>query len=286
MTLRTKFSNSLLAAACLLVVNGQADAQKLWALNPKLPEQKHASTAVYSTSQRFLVAGMTKGDNVRVAQWGDDVDSRLQGLVGMRLDINFPTICRILGETNKTHGSIHIVKNQGWAHGRLMQQLRIYEPDAAPREDVLEGFCWLMLNRFPIERQDRLQRMRRLSSFPDWLAVGVAQNLFPSLRSRNNLLLLKHWERVPSFEKIMSYDYLPEGRWLEKAACGAAVEWLHATDQLTGFFSAATKRVVTHKEITLDWTLEQLDSVASLKELEKSWDLWIASQSLKRRSWG
>lgn len=67
----------------------------------------------------------------------------------------------------------------------------------------------------------------------DWLAVGLAENLSPALRANNRNLSLQLSEegRLPSLETIATWNRMPPGPMMEKAACGLAVGWMLALPQ-------------------------------------------------------
>jgi hypothetical protein len=62
----------------------------------------------------------------------------------------------------------------------------------------------------------------------DWLAVGLAENLSATQRAHNRHLTLQLAEegRLPTLETIATWNRMPAGPLMEKAACGLAVGWM------------------------------------------------------------
>lgn len=100
---------------------------------------------------------------------------------------------------------------QGWVDGMLQQRLILGRGDELDREDALEGLVWLLLNRWPIQRQSGADRARELATVPDWLSVGVAQNLYAELRARNAATIQTRWreDRLTAWPELVEGEFLP-----------------------------------------------------------------------------
>lgn len=240
------------------------------------------ATRAMSTSQRFLVSGMSRDRNVQLAAWADDVLAKAEGFVGHELAWEHAQRFHIAARTNASTADRAILRMQGWVDGRIKQRLVIHEPEKADQEEILEGLCWLLLNDYAALRIEPAERTASLVKAPDWLAVGLAQNLYPLSRERNSRLVLAHWDTLPSVQQILSFDVLPEGRWLEKAACGLFVDWLRAMPQSIGVFDELFDRMAAGHRADSGWFAKTIGQGASARDLEKEWDLWIAGQKLIR----
>jgi len=240
------------------------------------------ATRAMSTSKRFLVSGMSREGNVEVASWADDVLGKLERFVAMKLPWEAAQSFHIAARTNaQAHGHA-ILKTQGWLDGRIKQRLVIHEPETADQEEILEGLCWLLLNDFALARIEPFDRVTSFAQVPDWFSVGTAQNLYPLARERNSRLALEHWNAFPSVEQILSFEIMPEGRWLEKAACGLFVDWLRSQPQSVGAIDKLLERVAARQPVSVAWFLRVVARDQSLRDMEKQWDVWIAGQKLIR----
>ena len=161
-----------------------------------------------------------------------------------------------------------------------VERLTIVNTAVADQEDALEGLTWLLLNRWVIRQQAPAERAVRLGAVPDWLAVGVAQNLYPELRSRNNRLVGSRWMKGATMDmfELLTSEFLPPGRWIEKAEAGVAMAWM--MDHLGGpeRMSLLFDKWALSEDVDLEWISKEWLGFSSRREMAKSWDLWLACQ--------
>lgn len=249
------------------------------------PAATHPPTAgrlVASAQRRFLVTGLDSSGNLTLAIAAEEIANLLESLLGQPIPLtrNQPIILSVREDDRVPRGSV--TRLQGWTEQGLTQKLAVLNPRLMDQEDVLEALSWLLLNRYAIALQSPGERKARLAEFPDWLATGLAQNLYPALRSRNNRLVLAQWneDRALSFEEIAALTHLPAGRWSEKVYCGAAVEWWRGQAD-PSFWEALFRRLAAHEPAEAGWFADI--SRRSLRDQEKEWELWMARQSQVRR---
>ncbi len=252
------------------------------------PRAPRADAPAVSAMRRFTVSGMATADNVALAASSDDASRRIEQTLGFSIPFTRHELIRILTEVDASLQGGRLIKGQGWADRQLLQRLMINNPNRVDQEDILEGLCWLLLNRLVIARQDISRRTTMLGEVPDWLAVGVAQNLYPALRARNGGVISRRWmegERI-SFGEILEMEYLPDGRWGEKAAAGLAVGWLLAQPRATMVFDALVQSLASGERLGIPVLVSALGGEMTPVRLEKEWDLWVAQQTQVIRRWG
>ena len=272
---------------CLAVLasagTGALAGMVFFTLPPAPKSSDGLSSPIVSSSHRFSANGLSSAGNLSLVTWADQVAVKLEGVTALPLPFAKGEALRfsVKTDTNNTQG--RIVKAQGWEAGLLSQKLVIINSSRTEQEDLLEGLCWLLLNRYVVNRQGSQQRETHLGTVPDWLSVGIAQHLYPSLRSRNIRAVLDRWrenEALP-VRNVFQQEYLPDGRWIEKAVCALAVDWLTAWEQPDPFFEAVFNRLAENEPLTSEWFMQSgLVPAHREIELEKSWDLWIARQQL------
>lgn len=251
------------------------------------PADRTGATAI-STTRRFVASGLGSADNVDLAISAEESADKLAELVGARIPFGRAHYVQLAARQDDRAGRGSVVKAQGWVDRQLSQKLIITNPFTVDQEDVLEGLCWLLLNRFVVVRQTTPQRQTRLGAVPDWLAVGLAQNLYAALRARNSYVVVRRWERgdaVPLSE-VAAFEYLPPGRWSEKAFCGLAVGLVLSQPRAPDLFTEMFARLARGEDLTAEALAEILFGEKDVRELEKQWDLWIARQTQVRRAWG
>ena len=186
----------------------------------------HSPVAI-SVSHRFIAGGMSSPENVSLAAAAEEVAGKIEKFTRLTIPFAKGESLQMLVRRSTNEPNGRVVKAQGWVDRTLMQKLILVNSERIDQEDVLEGLCWLLLNRYVIGLQTFEQKISRLGSVPDWLSTGAAQNLYLALRTRNRQVVIRRWlrnEDLP-FNQILDLDVLPAGRWGEKAFCGLAVDW-------------------------------------------------------------
>jgi hypothetical protein len=253
-----------------------------------MPRVGRDAAVAISSSHRFLVTGMTMAENMELAAAADQVSRKIEQSIGRQIpyDRNSSVVITVRRDEKKAHG--RVIKAQGWPDHRLEQKMVITNIEKVNQEDILEGLCWLLLNRYVIILQSRDDRESKLGTVPDWISTGLAQNLFPALRARNGDAVLKLWNQGEGFslEEVLEWEYLPEGRWSEKSFSAMAVEWLSSPAAKNPFWEPAFQRLADAKPLSPEWVSSTLLGLNSWRDAEKGWDLWIAHQSEIKRAWG
>jgi hypothetical protein len=231
---------------------------------------------------------MASPENVSLAASAEETAGKIEELIGLRIPFAKGESLQMLARWSTNEPNGRVVRAQGWVDRTLSQKLIIVNPERADQEDVLEGLCWLLLNRYVINRQTFEQKTSQLGSVPDWLSTGVAQNLYLALRTRNSQVVIRRWlksEGLP-FNEILNLEYLPAGRWGEKAFCGLAVDWIASSPDPAVAFGSLFSCLAGGGTITTNVIGNLLIGQDSGRELEKHWDLWIASQTQVKQYWG
>jgi len=247
-----------------------------------------SSAAAISLSRRFVATGMTTVENMELAAAADQVARKLEQSVGKNLPFSRESIVGISIRRDEKQAHGRVVKAQGWVDRRLEQKLIITNLEQVDQEDVLEGLCWLLLNRYVMILQSSDARRAKPGAVPDWISVGMAQNLFLSLRARNSEAVVKLWEQQQglSFAEVVDLEYLPEGRWSEKAFSALAVDWLASQATTPSFWDQVFQRRADRLALSPEWAASNVLRAVSVRDVEKGWDLWLAHQTEIKREWG
>ena len=227
-------------------------------------------------SRHFRVTGPDSADNAVVAAYAEKAVTKSEQLTGLIIRQQlFPPI-KIEITIDSQHSEQRITKLQYMADGLLDQRIRILNPAHADTEDFLEALSWLLLNRLAVQAQSHMM-MPAPPHAPEWLSVGLAQNLFSPYPLRNRQVTLRRWQqgRTIRLAEILGWRLLPEGRWTEKAVCGTAVEWLLSLPDRTALQSALLARTMARQSITSEWLAQRLPTAPTARDLEKQWDLWV-----------
>ncbi|HSA19086.1 MAG TPA: hypothetical protein P5327_11965 [Kiritimatiellia bacterium] len=248
------------------------------------PNTNAAPRAVFSASRRFAVKGLPSADALALALAAEDAAGRLESFLGQPIPFsrNQPIVLAARSDAAAPGRAVGI---QGWTDRGLVQKLEITNVERLDQEDLLEALCGLLVNRYLAARQPSSARHAALAEAPAWLSVGLAQNLYPSLRARNGRLALKRWEEgAPlSVSDLLALRFLPAGRWSEKAFCGVFADWLFSSPADPGLWDRMVDALIESPSMAASGlariVLQQDDS----REVEKHWELWLARQAQVRR---
>ncbi|NCC52199.1 MAG: hypothetical protein EOM20_13415 [Spartobacteria bacterium] len=243
------------------------------------------TTPAISSSKRFVVKGLTTPEHVELAVWLEDVAESLEELLDRSLAFDRGEPLTLVMRVNPDGDEGQVYAMQRWSGFRLQQEILVVNPGRVNQEDVLEALVGLLLNRFPIAGQSLSSRGERLAEVPEWLAVGVAANLYGVQRARNDQVALAAWAQgvLPGLGDIitgMPYEGPERTAWL-----GLATAWLlgvpPAPAILDGIFAAARRGEAWEVE-----SLIPLFQVDTFGEIEQQWDLWVIARQQVRSEWG
>lgn len=244
---------------------------------PPQPREGATSRTVFSTTRRFLVSGFAPGAAADLARWCEAVAGRVENMLGP-IPMDRGWYLEIQGRPGD-----RVVRAQGWVDGLLQQRLEVGRDDELDQEDVLEGLVWLLLNRWAVALQSPADRANGLAGVPDWLAVGVAQNTYPELRTRNAEAVQERWreDRLTPWPALVEQEILPAGRWAAKAEAGQLVAWLlDRNARMDAFWEAHAKGLRLNAEAVA----RQVLALGGVEEASQAWEVWLAGQNNRRRA--
>jgi len=250
---------------------------------------REATPVVTSPERRFVVSGVRSPDNARLALWAEQVAERLERVMEAPVPFFPGTPITIAAQLDRERPRGRVAKSQVWSDFGVRQKLILVNPMLVGEEAVLEALCWLLANRYIIERQDYDARKAALGTSPDWLANGLAHSLFRRLRQRNNEIVLKRlgggW--VPSIGEVLGWEHMPPGPSTDKAVCGMVLAWLESLPEAGRFFDALYERLARSGHIDAQWLYAALPPTDSGADIDARWREWVAGRTrMDGRSWG
>ncbi|HMO50973.1 MAG TPA: hypothetical protein PKE26_06815 [Kiritimatiellia bacterium] len=260
------------------VVYGQATSPSAVSLPPP-----GRWAPITSHRHHVTVVDFPPRDALEIALWAETVWERLEQWAGRRLPETrgFPVI--ISARLDDESGISRVVLAQELdAEGVLRQELTMIQPAGVDQEDVLEGLCRLLMNRWLAPRARELGRNDFGDALPAWWVIGAAQQLFPELRERN-LRMIREADARGETEPITALfraQVLPPGRWLEKARADLAVAWLIDREPAREWVTRIMERALAGVPVDAAWLVE-IGFAESPRALEAGWDLWLARQDGK-----
>lgn len=236
---------------------------------------------ITSHQRHFIVTDMPRRDALEIAIWAESARERLSEWVGKPIpgERSYPIVISAILRTNEPTG--RVLKAQDVTEdGFLRQEITMINPADMDQEDVLEALCWLLLNRWIQVRQPAPDRIRQPGTYPDWLAVGIAQNLYPELRERNYQEVRARENDGDVLSAITVFDqiYLAPGRWPEKARAGLVVAWLAETMTPANLVAATAAERVNGGKLDAE-TMARLLGMTDTRSINMAWDVWMAKQN-------
>ncbi len=272
--------------ACLLCFAALAAAGAVRESRAQAPEAatrvgKSGHAAIYSADRRFMVSGMTSAENMVLARALSEQAARVEEKTGMRLPLQREQVLGVMVQSSSAPDS-QVLRMQGWDDGHFYQRLVAPGALRLDREDLMEGACWLMLNRYAAEHTPAGQRTGTGATVPDWISAGLAQNTQAALRSRNRDWIAREQGegRGMPLAQVVKQEMLPPGRWREKAYAAAAVEFLFPDGDLQTW-AALFQAVGTRQAINAAWLRKNCPALRDRKP-EEAWAEHLARKSRSR----
>lgn len=239
------------------------------------------NASIYSADRRFMVSGMTSAENMVLAGYMADWAEKVEAITGLPLPMGRDQILGVMVQSSSSPDA-EVLKMQGWDDGRFYQRLVVPGRLRMDGEDLMEGACWLLLNRYAAEHTPPAQRTGMGATVPDWVSAGLAQNTQAALKSRNRDWIARELAdgRILPLAQVVKQDVLPPGRWREKAYAAAAVEFLFPDGEAgawTALFQAAGRK----EAIDPAWLRQHCPALAG-RNPEATWREHLAGQSRRR----
>ena len=242
--------------------------------------------AITSSDHRFMVSGMTSAENMVLAGQLSELARRIEEKTGMPLPMQRGQVLGVMVQSSSSPDQ-PLLKMQGGDEGRFYQRLVVPGTLRLDGEDLMEGACWLLLNRYAAEYTPAGQRTGMGAAIPDWISTGLAQNTQAGLKSRNRDWVSRELAdgRLMPLAQVVKQELLPPGRWREKAYAAAAVEFLLPDGDLTTW-AALFKAVGTRQTIDPAW-LRKNTPVLRDQNPEAAWraDLEQRARSRTVEAW-
>jgi len=235
---------------------------------------------VRSPDRNFVVMDMPSRDALSVMIWAESIHQLLSDWTQSPVPGKFvyPLIISAAVQDDEKQG--RVVKAQVYSDdGHLRQKMTMVNPAAMDQEDALEALSHLLLNRWIHSRPRKAGNLEQHAEYPEWFAVGIAQNLYPELTDRNFKYVRKNEMNgmYKPASDVFSFTHTSPGRWPEKAHAGLVMSWM-AEQVGPPAFMEATANQLARREVVDEEFILMLMGYKSRHEMNVAWDLWMARQ--------
>lgn len=281
--MKVRRRNTIFLAGCSAVFfvtwAGPGRAQ----LTPPAPATKtEATTATMrSSSGRFLVAGTNRVEVFDFVNWMEEIATELERKAGLNIPYGQGEIQAMITQSeNSETGTVSFVKRHDGVG--LVYTMRITNYDKADMEDILESVTMMYLRSLLEDRARKREGGSRIEvKAPEWLAQGLAQNLYPELKARNSDVTLAEW-RKGKLKPISKYlDGEEEGVKrddMRRSVRGLFVGMMFAQPGQEALFEKCFARIAEGGTVDAAWLAPNFPGCETLSDMDARWDEWVLKQ--------
>lgn len=247
-----------------------------------------SSVPFSSTTQHYVFRGLHPEDQAVLARWFEEIEVRVESMTGLQVPFRRAEILRTSGANSPPANQGDVELTVMHIEGLLHQRLLLVNPEYVTELDVAGALVVQLLHRYVFgiqtAREDDVVPFR----IPDWLSEGVTQNLNNAWRERNARYVSDRWKagRGRTVQSILSLAQVQQMRSDERAWAGAVVTWLTEERMEAQDWETVFRRLAGGKPLEVAWLREEVLGFDSDRDLEKSWDLWMAGKTLVRQDLG
>ena len=240
-----------------------------------------AEGPAFGTVQRisrgpFLIQAENAADRAALGRLADEVSGKVQSCLGAAWSPSTGVVTRlvIVREPGRPGGRTSV--SCSITNGAVQQQLTLQNWAKIPFEDLVEDLTRLLLDAGLESRRGEDAAAQAPLHGPDWLAVGLAQHLYPEVRTRNGLVVrrLADDQMLPPVREILGWERLPPGRYEDKAVCGLFFAWLSDQPDRIVVFQHVLDRLANGEGVKADWLAKAVIRPAD-GDLDAAWPAWV-----------
>ena len=268
--LAVPFFGAVLSFAFLLPAPASPDETAKASAEPRvawpIPAKSH--------SGRFYVLAPDNALKLMLIRWAEEVTGRVERLVGAEVGFKGWSVRIVVTEdTDAEAGRLRLSRSVRRSH--VIDQLTINHYDEIQREEADEALCRILIRAYA---QPWRNSVGAAPTIPEWLSLGLAQNLYPSLRARNSRAGLKRWQegRLPTTVEFLRLE--PSAQGADKETSGLLVAWLLSQPGKDARFEMIFRRVAAGEAVTAAWLVTLVSGCESIGDLEEKWDHWLWKQ--------
>lgn len=236
------------------------------------------ASVLVSTSRRFVAHGPDPAWNLILLLRVERMADRLESLVGSPLPAvrGAPMRFVAVDEPDRDPGVRYL---ETFDSGRVHQRVFVLRPEDVGRRRTTDMAAMLMLSRYARETGLRPEEGPAADRIPDWLAVGVADYLFPELRLPAYGRILEAWagSGCPPLEQVLSWTAEIDDDPLLRAAAVTVVGWLAAAPDSRARIRSLLELCREGRPDRAGIRSLLAGSGASVRAAEIEWQLWVAS---------
>lgn len=247
-----------------------------------------ARVVTTSASGRFVVAGPDAVANSQYTRWAEDTATRLERLLGVTFIPvkRVPTVRIVLLTGTPSGAAIEVQRRR--VNGFVERELRVNDALSPDYEWLQARLCELLVDSCLDSRRRGSGPETDAGTVPQWLTMGLAQNLAAETRVRNRRIVTR-WMTppvCPRLTEILQWYTLPEGWPRYRALCGMAVYWMGTLREGGQVYADMLDRLAANQPLTVNWVAAQAAHPGSPAAMEQAWQDWLARQGQAIQDFG
>lgn len=250
------------------------------------------TASTFSARQRFLVTSSSAAENVALGAWMEDIADRVERLIGKQIFFRRgePLLITLVDGDVEATKTGRVIRKQQVADRRIEQRITVENRGVVDPSNVIGALSSLLLNRYILAYQDGKERASEPGKVPEWLAIGIAGNLFGEVRAENLFAVTARWTSgdstvSPARVFNMPSSYMPVSQ-EDISLCSAVTTWILSADRAGERLDKAFQLLVESPGIPLETWVTGILGFSSLRDMEQEWDLWMASRSKAKQTFG
>lgn len=236
-----------------------------------------------SSSGRFRIAGPDAVGNMRVSRWAENTADQLERFSGIPFPLRrgWPVEIR-LGQGSDMPGLQMLRDGEGY------RRVLTLGPESQADSELLEEWLCRALLSGVLEERRRATGHGSTGRLPEWLTMGMAQNLRMEqrVRNRNVVSAWRVQDSLPEIGAMMRWESLPAGWPRQRALCGMLVNWISTHNREGSPFVRILERLAGGEPLTPEWLAVKVAGSESIAAMQAEWVTWMRRQSNLVQSFG
>lgn len=232
-----------------------------------------------SSSGRFAVVGPDPAENTEYTRWAEDLAKRLERVLGNGAAIPKGSPVEIILDESRSAGPTVTagVQRRDSALPVLTRTLVVRRFLPVDQDLLQEGLVRLILAGLVERQRQEAGFPVVVPAFPQWLTMGLAQNLDPEGLARNRKIAASSGLGMESItaSEVIGWIQLPEGWHTRKALCGLVTAWLLSQP---GGPDAVRERMIRQEPMSAEWVADRIMRVRTVARMDSEWRAWRQRQ--------
>lgn len=241
-----------------------------------------ASDRVFTTSSsgRFMVSGPDASGNMGFSRWAEGSADQLERFTGVKFPFRRGRIVEIRQVSGPGDTGLQILRE-----GEGFRRVITIGPAAGDDPERLDELLCRALVAGYMEEHRRRGGEQPL---PEWLTMGLAQNLRMEQRVRNRSLVtvMRMNGALPGVGDFTRWQFLPAGWPRYRSLCGMLVAWIGTYGEKDSPYARILGRLAEGGTVTPEWLAVEVTGSGSIQGMEAAWHAWVGRQGSLVQTFG